>query len=598
MFLPLNPKKVGRTHLRKEGTNADAWQFSESFQRRGPVQPAGAAAVDTQAYSMVENGVSSAHKVSAARASPIFRRAGTSRFNMSLPDQTPKLPKIPFLVGDVILLGAAWYLAQRDPGPLSVQAIAAITGCVVFAAIIGAIPFLTDYARKQDEALDERQRGLEALSRTINTAAEQISIAANGLNELTDLTHKNLKHAEQLPHKLQDKIAEFNAQLDNARDNDREELEKELVELRTSETERLQSIAEKVHKAIGELTRLDNSVQEKLKRGPSDSSVSSSAHSDGAAEILKAVNTAIAELKSEFVSAQNNALKTLNETFAERTREAIKAIEAAIHANLASSSATHAPASADVNPSDEPAAATEVASPPRRPRKARRDDSAPQAPAPVDPLSSPVVSADAGDGSHSPPPFFEPVPVPAAAIAQIEPVAPDSAEPFSVPSLPITSNPITPVAEVAAASHQGSDTIPAASDGPVERPARKRPNRPASAHLQYELTDEPPATSDDAPVSNAELMERVISSDGATRLIATSYIGIGNRLFIRGDGPGLSWEKGVPLQFISIGKWRWESADAIAPISFKLYKNDEVECPGLGTQVLEPGHQQDVIAKF
>ena len=78
---------------------------------------------------MIENRVGSPHKDSADRASLFFRRAGISRFNMSLPDQTPKLPKIPFLVGDVVLLGAAWYIAQRDPGPLSVQAIAAITGC-------------------------------------------------------------------------------------------------------------------------------------------------------------------------------------------------------------------------------------------------------------------------------------------------------------------------------------------------------------------------------------------------------------------------------------------------------------------------------------
>ena len=98
--------------------------------------------------------------------------------------------------------------------------------------------------------------------------------------------------------------------------------------------------------------------------------------------------------------------------------------------------------------------------------------------------------------------------------------------------------------------------------------------------------------------SGVDAMEKVLSSDGATRLIATAYIGIGNRLFIRGDAAGLSWEKGIPLQFVSIGKWRWETAEANAPIHFKLYKNDEVECPGLGTLLLEPGHQQEVIAKF
>jgi hypothetical protein len=92
--------------------------------------------------------------------------------------------------------------------------------------------------------------------------------------------------------------------------------------------------------------------------------------------------------------------------------------------------------------------------------------------------------------------------------------------------------------------------------------------------------------------------EPVLSSDGATRLLITAYIGIGNRLFVRGEGPGLSWSKGVPLQFVSIGKWRWETNDASTPIQFKLYKNDEVECTTLGAQTLDPGHQQEFTATF
>jgi hypothetical protein len=89
-----------------------------------------------------------------------------------------------------------------------------------------------------------------------------------------------------------------------------------------------------------------------------------------------------------------------------------------------------------------------------------------------------------------------------------------------------------------------------------------------------------------------------MSADGVTRLIATAYIGIGNKLYIRGDGPGLSWDKGVPLQFISIGKWRWETNDAIDPIPFKLYKNDSIECTRMGSPRLDPGHQHEVTANF
>ena len=89
-----------------------------------------------------------------------------------------------------------------------------------------------------------------------------------------------------------------------------------------------------------------------------------------------------------------------------------------------------------------------------------------------------------------------------------------------------------------------------------------------------------------------------VTADGATRLLATAYIGIGNRLFIRGEGPGLSWEKGIPLAFVSIGKWRWETTETAATVTFKLYKNDTVECTALGEQSIAPGHLTEVTAAF
>ena len=92
-------------------------------------------------------------------------------------------------------------------------------------------------------------------------------------------------------------------------------------------------------------------------------------------------------------------------------------------------------------------------------------------------------------------------------------------------------------------------------------------------------------------------MEASVSSDGATRLLVTAYIGIGNKLFIRGDGPGLSWDKGVPMQFVSIGKWGWASNDVTMPVACKLYKNDETAALS-GEIFLEPGKHVELTALF
>ena len=54
----------------------------------------------------------------------------------------------------------------------------------------------------------------------------------------------------------------------------------------------------------------------------------------------------------------------------------------------------------------------------------------------------------------------------------------------------------------------------------------------------------------------------------------------------------------MPLQFVSIGKWRWESSEPAVPVKYKLYKNDAVECTALGEQQVDPGQQQEVSAAF
>lgn len=97
--------------------------------------------------------------------------------------------------------------------------------------------------------------------------------------------------------------------------------------------------------------------------------------------------------------------------------------------------------------------------------------------------------------------------------------------------------------------------------------------------------------------ADEEMISSSSSSDGATRLLTTAYIGIGNKLFIRGDGPGLSWDKGVPMQFVSIGKWGWSTHEAAGPVRVKLLKNDETAAL-TGDLTLEPGRHTEVTALF
>ena len=60
-----------------------------------------------------------------------------------------------------------------------------------------------------------------------------------------------------------------------------------------------------------------------------------------------------------------------------------------------------------------------------------------------------------------------------------------------------------------------------------------------------------------------------------TRVMAYIDVGPGNTLFVRGEGPGLSWEAGVPMQWIGEGCWSWSAESAGQDITFKVLINDQ-----------------------
>lgn len=536
---------------------------------------------------------------------------------MTPPDSTPKLPLWTFLVTDAVLLGAALFIAQEAARPLSNSAIIAIVACVLAGALIVLVPLVMRLERQKNETLDERQRELEALARTLTASAEQISIAASGLHQIAELTQKNLRHAEHLPQKLQEKIAEFKAQLANATDTEKEELENELVALRTSESERLQATADSIARTVAEFTKLEAATHQHLISTNEALAKVSSGSLAAIAKAQAAAEHAVGHARTEsarhlaesagnaanvIASAKVAALSEIDARFAEAgaalvaqvTRELVK-LELAAAARAAppepsavestsNAQTTTAPTEAEppaVSAPPDSAPKTEPAEPAaRRPRKPRREAEAPAATAELPPApateSSPPPATDAALAP-------EPAPIPAGPVAESAPVAPDATPPIAAPPEPVAP---------AAADTGAEPPAPPVEPPPIAeepKPARKRARKAeydASASLDLGIDDAP------APA------ERVLTSDGATRLMVTAYIGIGNRLFIRGAGGGLSWEKGVPLQFVSIGKWRWETNDATSAVEFKLYKNDEQECASLGLQTVDPGYQQEMTATF
>jgi len=141
---------------------------------------------------------------------------------MNLPSDTPRLPKLVFFLGWAALLVTAWLIWDNAAHPTAGLALLSVVGCVALAAVIVVIPFVSDYANRQDEALDNRQRSLQVLSVTVASAAEQVSIAATGLQGIAEAAQDNYSKSERLSKQIQEKMAELDARLASAKRDDGE----------------------------------------------------------------------------------------------------------------------------------------------------------------------------------------------------------------------------------------------------------------------------------------------------------------------------------------------------------------------------------------
>lgn len=84
-----------------------------------------------------------------------------------------------------------------------------------------------------------------------------------------------------------------------------------------------------------------------------------------------------------------------------------------------------------------------------------------------------------------------------------------------------------------------------------------------------------PATATQSTASPSSMaMGTATKRTGNTRVIVHCNTGFGNMLFLRGDGAGLNWEKGVALRNINEDTWVWETERPFTQCSFKVMLND------------------------
>ncbi len=119
---------------------------------------------------------------------------------------------------------------------------------------------------------------------------------------------------------------------------------------------------------------------------------------------------------------------------------------------------------------------------------------------------------------------------------------------------------------------------------PVKAPAPTKPAAVSAPKVKKPTKPAPAPKAVVAPAVKAPAVEVVAE----TIVVAQLDIGFGNQLFIRGEGAGLNWDKGLLMDNIAADRWQIVLKGATAPLVFKVLINDETWSLG-DDYVVSPG---------
>ena len=158
---------------------------------------------------------------------------------------------------------------------------------------------------------------------------------------------------------------------------------------------------------------------------------------------------------------------------------------------------------------------------------------------------------------------------------------PTTAAATATPAAPVTPakaeapKPAAPAAPAKAETTAKAEAPkPAATAATAKAEAPKPAAKPASTKATK--TTKAPAS----PAKATATAKKSIDST-ATVVVAKYDVGFGNKLFIRGEGAGLSWETGVEMKNVENDVWVWTNNDLKkGAVACKFLINDDVWSTG------------------
>ncbi len=112
---------------------------------------------------------------------------------------------------------------------------------------------------------------------------------------------------------------------------------------------------------------------------------------------------------------------------------------------------------------------------------------------------------------------------------------------------------------------------PAPATKSARPPAKKNVAAPAAAPISTKPVELAVAA---LSVAAPKAVKPVSTKTVATTIRACIDVGFGNTLFARGEGPGLSWDKGVLMDCLGQDQWQLALSESNRPFLVKFLVND------------------------
>lgn len=138
----------------------------------------------------------------------------------------------------------------------------------------------------------------------------------------------------------------------------------------------------------------------------------------------------------------------------------------------------------------------------------------------------------------------------------------------------------------------------------AKKAAQTKKAAPAKKAVATEVSTKKAVTKKAAPVKKAAPQKafkpKAVAPAAATpvtTLIAKCDVGFGRSLFLRGEGPGLSWESGVEMANISADEWSWSSSQVAHAVEVKVLIDDTDWATGANVSLI-PGEKTTIEPVF